>query len=238
MQVQIFSDVVCPWCAIGKRRFEAALGRFEHAAEVDVVWRSYELDPSAPARRERDYAERLAQKYGMTREQARVAHDQLAVTAAAEGLDFHFDRMQPGNTFDAHRLLHHARGQGAGRQAALKERLLLAYFTEGAAIGEPETLTRLAADVGLDEKECAEVLAGDRYAEEVRADEREAREFGISGVPFFVVDARFGIPGAQDPDVILSVLQQAWATAQPLETEVPGAGAAAEGGAAMLRASP
>jgi predicted DsbA family dithiol-disulfide isomerase len=217
MQVDIFSDVVCPWCAVGKRRFEAALQRFEHAGEIDVVWRAYELDPSAPVRREGDYAERLARKYGMTREQALAANERLTATAAVEGLDFHFERARPGNTFDAHRLLHYARQVGVGLQDALKERLLVAYFTEGAAVGEPETLVRLAAEVGLDADECAAILAGDRYSAEVRADESEALALGITGVPFFVIDGKFGVPGAQDADTMLRVLERAWTKAHPLE---------------------
>jgi predicted DsbA family dithiol-disulfide isomerase len=227
MKVEIFSDVVCPWCAVGKRRFEAALGRFEHADEIDVVWRAYELDPLAPARREGDYADRLARKYGMSREQAVAANERLTATAAADGLEFHFERAQPGNTFDAHRLLHHARtvdeahearmrGDGPTLQDVLQERLFRAYFTEGAAIGDPQTLVALAGEVGLDPQECTEILAGDRYAEEVRADEREALELGVTGVPFFVVDGRFGIPGAQDADTILGVLQRAWTRGHPL----------------------
>jgi predicted DsbA family dithiol-disulfide isomerase len=230
MQVDIFSDVVCPWCAIGKRRFEAALGQFEHAEEIEVVWRAFELDPNAPARREGDYADRLARKYGMSREQAVAAHESLTATAAAEGLDFHFDRAQSGNTFDAHRLLHYAREAGPGLQDALKERLFLAYFTEGEAIGDPETLVRLAAEVGLDRQQCAEILASDRYAAAVRADEREAHDLEVTGVPFFVVDGKFGIPGAQDAETILSVLRRAWAKAHPLEmAEVPAAGGACDG---------
>ena len=222
VQVEIFSDVVCPWCAIGKRRFEAALGRFEHAEDIEVVWRAFELDPNAPRRRQGDNADRLAKKYGMTRQQALEASERLTTAAAAEGLDFHFEHAQSGNTFDAHRLLHYARSAGPGLQDALKERLLRAYFTEGAAIGEPETLLRLAAEVGLDPGECADILAGDRYADEVRADEREALELGVTGVPFFVVDGRFGIPGAQDPDTILNVLQRAWTKAHPLDVVSPG----------------
>jgi predicted DsbA family dithiol-disulfide isomerase len=230
MQVDIFSDVVCPWCAVGKRRFEAALGQFDHAGEIDVVWRAYELDPNAPVRREGDYPSRLAKKYGITREQAVAANERLTATAAAEGLDFHFERAKPGNTFDAHRLLHYARVAGPGLQDALKERLLVAYFTEGAAIGEPETLVSLAAEVGLDAEECAGILAGDRYAAEVRADENEALELGVTGVPFFVVDGKFGIPGAEDSGTILSVLNRAWAKAHPLEMAVaPTAGGACDG---------
>ena len=221
MKVEIFSDVVCPWCAVGKRRFESALERFEHADEIEVVWRAFELDPNAPARREGDRVERLAKKYGMTRQQAAEANDRLTATAAAEGLDFHFERAQAGNTFDAHRLLHYARSASPGMQDALKERLLVAYFSEGAAIGEPDTLVRLATEVGLDPSECADVLAGDRYGDEVRADEREALELGITGVPFFVVDGKFGIPGAQDADTILDLLERAWTKAHPLEVIGP-----------------
>jgi predicted DsbA family dithiol-disulfide isomerase len=224
MQVDIFSDVVCPWCAVGKRRFEAALGQFAHADEIEVVWRAFELDPHAPVVREGDYASRLAKKYGMTREQAVAANERLTAAAAVEGLDFHFDRAKPGNTFDAHRLLHYARAAGYGLQDALKERLLVAYFTEGAAIGEPETLVRLAAEVGLDARECADILAGDRYAGDVRADENEALELGVTGVPFFVVDGKFGIPGAQDAETILNVLKRAWTKAHPLEMAVAPAG--------------
>jgi predicted DsbA family dithiol-disulfide isomerase len=229
MKVEIFSDVVCPWCAVGKRRFETALAQFAHAGEVDVVWRAYELDPSAPTRRDGEYADHLARKYGMTREQAVAANERLTATAAAEGLEFHFERARPGNTFDAHRLLHYAREAGPGVQDALKERLFVAYFTEGAAIGERETLLRLAADVGLDTQESADILAGDRYADEVRADEREALELGVTGVPFFVIDGKFGIPGAQDAPSILSVLERAWTKAHPLEVAVPASGSACEG---------
>src|ERR1700722_10511254 len=217
MLVEIFSDVVCPWCAVGKRRFETALDGFEHADEVEVVWRAYELDPHAPARREGDYLERLATKYGMSREQAAASTQHLSEVAADEGLDFRFDQAKPGNTLDAHRLLHFAREGAPGIQGALKERLLLAYFTEGEAIGDPATLVRLAAEVGLDAAACAEVLAGDRYTDEVRADEQEAVELGITGVPFFVIDRAFGIPGAQDADTILSVLRRAWSKNRPLE---------------------
>jgi predicted DsbA family dithiol-disulfide isomerase len=218
VNVEIFSDVVCPWCAVGKRRFETALRSFAHAEEIDVVWRAFELDPDAPVRREGDYADRLARKYGMSRQQAETANKRLTDTAAAEGLDFHFERAQPGNTFDAHRLLHYARSAGAGIQDALKERLFVAYFTEGAPIGETETLVRVAVDVGLDEEASRAVLAGDEFSEEVRADEREAVGLGVTGVPFFVVDGKFGIPGAQDSDTILRVLDQAWAKAHPEET--------------------
>jgi len=228
--VEIFSDMVCPWCAVGRRRLEAALEQFEHADEVEVVWRAYELDPRAPVRRQGDYADRLARKYGMSREQALAANERLTATAAADGLDFHFERAQPGNTFDAHRLLHYAREAGPGRQDALQERLFTSYFSEGAPIGERETLVRLAAEVGLDRQACVEILEGTRYADEVRADEAEALDLGVTGVPFFVVDGRFAIPGAQDAATILAVLRRAWTKAHvPEVAAVPTGGSVDDG---------
>jgi predicted DsbA family dithiol-disulfide isomerase len=213
MKVEIWSDVVCPWCYIGKRRFENALERFAHRDDVEVVWRSFELDPSAPVRRTGDSAQRLADKYGMSREQAAASQDRLTQMAAAEGLAFHFENAQSGNTFDAHRLLHLASERGV--QDEVKERLFRAYFSEGEAIGEPETLVRLAAEVGLDPAEADKVLGSDTYAAEVRAEEQQASELGINGVPFFVVDRRYGVSGAQPADVLLQVLDRAWAETHP-----------------------
>jgi len=213
MKVEIWSDVVCPWCYIGKRRFEAALGRFGHQEDVEVVWRSFELDPSAPVRRTGDSAERLAAKYGMSRAQAVASQDRLTKMAAQEGLAFHFDQAQSGNTFDAHRLLYLAAERGV--QDEVKERLFRAYFSEGEPIGERETLVRLAAEVGLDPAEAEAVLAADTYDDEVRAEEHEATQLGITGVPFFVVDRRYGVSGAQPADVLLQVLERAWADSHP-----------------------
>jgi predicted DsbA family dithiol-disulfide isomerase len=208
VNVEIWSDVVCPWCYIGKRRFETALGDFAHAADVEVTWRSFELDPDAPRRREGDLVEHLARKYGMPAEQARAAQAQLTELAAREGLDFRFDRAQPGNTLDAHRLLHLAADHGL--QGALKERLLAGYLSDGAPIGEPDTLARLAGEVGLDPDEVRRVLDGDAYLAEVRADERDGASLGITGVPFFVVDRRYAVSGAQPAEVLLGVLERAW----------------------------
>ena len=213
MKVEIWSDVVCPWCYIGKRRFESALARFAHRADVEVVWRSFELDPTAPAVREVDGADRLAAKYGMTRQQAVETQDRLAQTAAAEGLAFRFDVSKSGNTFNAHRLLHLA-GEG-GVQDELKERLMRAYFSEAEPIGDAETLVRLAADVGISSAQARAVLSGEDYAEAVRAEEQEATELGINGVPFFVIDRRYGVSGAQSPDILLQALEQAWKDAHP-----------------------
>ena len=225
MRVEIWSDVVCPWCYIGKRRFEQALASFPHRNEVEVVWRSFELDPSAPAERVGDYAELLSAKYGVPVARAQEMIDTMTATAAQEGLDFRFDRARPGSTFDAHRLLHLAAERGV--QDALKERLLRATFTEGEPIGDVETLVRLAAEVGLDAEEARDVLRGSRFADEVRADEREAQRFGITGVPFFVVDRTYGVSGAQPADALRQVLDKAWQDSRPVQL-VP-AGAAGPG---------
>ena len=216
MQVEIWSDVVCPWCYVGKRRFESALARFEHLDEVEVFWRSFELDPAAPRRRALAPAEHLAKKYGMSVEQAEASQQRLTNLASGEGLEFHLASTAGGNTFDAHRLLHLA--ALPGRQDVLEERLLRAYFTEGAAIGEPDVLERLALEAGLDREQVIELLAGDRFSEEVRADEWRARLLGVTGVPFFAIDERYGISGAQPSELILSGLTQAWSERQTAGT--------------------
>jgi predicted DsbA family dithiol-disulfide isomerase len=218
MKVEIWSDVVCPWCYIGKRRFESALAAFEHRDEVNVIWRSFQLDSSAPTTADGDPLERLVAKYGMSRADAERAQARVTATAASVGLDFHLDRARSRNTFDAHRLLHHA--LTAGKQSELKERLMAAYFVDGEAVGEPEVLARLATEVGLERSAVREVLDSDRFAAEVRQDELEARRLGISGVPFFVIDRTYGISGAQPSELMLSTLDQAWADSHPL-TMVP-----------------
>jgi predicted DsbA family dithiol-disulfide isomerase len=214
VKVEIWSDVVCPWCYVGKRRFEQALARFAHRDDVTVVYRSFELDPSAPVTRNGTYAEHLARKYGMTVERAAQLNEQMTQTAAADGLDFRFDRLRAGNTFDAHRLLHLARDRD--RQPALKERPLAATFTDGEPIADRDTLVRLATEVGLDETEVRAVLDSDRYADDVRADERQAQAYGITGVPFFVVDDKYGVSGAQPAELLLEVLETAHRESTPL----------------------
>ena len=213
MRVEIWSDIVCPWCYIGKRRFETALADFAHADDVEIVWRAFELDPSAPRHREGSLADHVARKYGMNAEQARESQERLTDLAAEEGVEFRFDRAQPGNTFDAHRLVHLASVHGV--QDAMKERLLAAYLTEGAPIGDPETLVALAAEVGLDRDEAREVVFGDRYTDDVRAEERDAVALGITGVPFFVIDRKYGVSGAQASSVFADVLENAWRDSQP-----------------------
>ena len=206
MELEIWSDVVCPWCYVGKRRMEAALARFEHGDEVHVTWRSFELDPRAPAVREGRYADRLATKYGLSVAEAQAMIDRMTKAAADEGIAFRFDIARPGNTFDAHRLLHLAAVHRV--QDQLQERLLAATFSEGQAIGDHEVLVRLATDVGIDADEVARMLASDDYAEAVRSDERVAAELGITAVPFFVVDRAYGLSGAQPPEALCALLQR------------------------------
>ncbi|WP_438000015.1 DsbA family oxidoreductase [Sorangium sp. So ce185] len=210
LRVDVWSDIACPWCYVGKRRLEAALARFPHRDAVEVVWRAFELDPAAKRvlGAEVSYAERLARKYGASVAKAEAMIRQMTEVAAADGLDFHFEKVRPGNTFDAHRVLHLAAERGA--QGAVKERLLRAYMTEGEAIGEPEVLARLAGEAGLDPVEVREALAGDAFAAEVRADEAEARAIGVTGVPFFAFGGRYGVSGAQPAEALLGVLQRTW----------------------------
>jgi predicted DsbA family dithiol-disulfide isomerase len=212
MQVEIWSDVVCPWCYLGKRRFERALESFDHRDEVSVTYRSFELDPSAPAGVSTPAVERLASKYGMTAGQARDAQRQMEQRAAGDGLDFRLSDLRSGNTRDAHRLLHLAKERG--RQAELAERLHRAYFTEQASIFDHASLTGLAVEAGLDRDEVTRVLATGEYGDAVDTDEAMARALGASGVPLFVIDRRYGISGAQPPEVIVRALDQAWADAE------------------------
>ena len=232
MKVEIWSDVVCPWCAIGRARFEKALEDFEHRDEVELRWRSFELDPTAPREREGSPAQHLADKYGVTPEQAQDMHDQMTATAAQDGLDFHFQRARSGNTLDAHRLIH--LGADRGVQDAVKERFLRAYFTEGERIGDPETLVRLGAEAGLDADEARAVLASGRYTAEVRADEHRAQAYGITGVPFYVIDERYGVSGAQPPEALLEVLETAWNESRPMLTPAGGQGEACADGSCAV----
>jgi predicted DsbA family dithiol-disulfide isomerase len=232
LKVEIWSDIVCPWCYVGKRRFEEALSRFTHRDEVEVEWKSFELDPgarsSADAADEADYADRLGRKYGMGRTQALQMLESMTRTAASVGLDFHFERATRANTFDAHQVVHLAAARGV--QGAVKERLLRAYFTEGEPVGDRAALVRLASEAGLERGEVEEALEDQTYAAAVRADEAEASALGISGVPFFVVDRLYGVSGAQPPEQLLEVLQRAWDERRPALTMVA-PGAAAEGSA-------
>jgi predicted DsbA family dithiol-disulfide isomerase len=209
MLVEIWSDIACPWCYVGRARFAAALARFEHRDEVTVMWRSFELDPDAPAEREGSHAELISRKYGRTLEEVAEMDAQLTAAAAADGLTIRFSEMRSGNTFDGHRLIHLAAAHG--KQDAMKERLFRAYFSEGALLSDHATLQALGVEVGLPAEEIRELLLTERYAEEVRDDERTAHSAGISAVPCFVIDRKYGASGAQPPETLLEFLQHGWA---------------------------
>jgi predicted DsbA family dithiol-disulfide isomerase len=191
LSIEVWSDVVCPWCYVGKRRIEKALAQFDHRDEVEVRWRSFELDPTAlPERPPRESK----------------SNDQMTALAASEGLEYHLDRTRGGNSFAAHRLIQ--RGLEDDLQDAMKERLMRAYFTEGEPIGDRDTLVRLAADVGVDGDAA---LTDEQYADAVRGDEELAARIGIRGVPYFVLGRRYGVSGAQPPELLLQALDKAWA---------------------------
>jgi predicted DsbA family dithiol-disulfide isomerase len=208
MQVEIWSDVVCPWCYLGKRRFEQALAGFSHRDDVDVTYRSFELDPAAPVGATVPTVQLLAGKYGMTPEEAENAQRQMEQRAAADGLTFRMENLRSGNTRDAHRLVHLARV--SGRQAELVEALHRAYFTEQESIFDRASLARIAVGAGLDPAAVDKVLTTDQFSDEVTADETTASSLGASGVPFFVIDRRYGISGAQPADTIAHALEHAW----------------------------
>jgi predicted DsbA family dithiol-disulfide isomerase len=212
MQVEIWSDVVCPWCYIGKRRFESALESFDHRADVEVVYRSFELDRSAPRDDTEPVIDVLASKYGMSPQHAADAQRQMTERAAADGLEFHMDGLRWGNTRDAHRLLHLAKALDL--QAELTERLHRAYFTEQRSVSDRDVLLEIGVEAGLDRGDVRRVLAGNDYDDAVDTDEAMAESLGATGVPFFVFDRRYGISGAQPAAAITQVLYDAWGAAE------------------------
>ena len=211
MQVEIWSDVVCPWCYIGKRRFERALAAFAGAADVTVTWRSYQLNPGQPRGDRQHHDEHLARKTGRTLDEVRAMNERLVELAAAEGLDYHFDTYRVVNTFDAHRILHLARSLGLGTEA--HERLLHAQLVEGEVLEDHETLVRLAGSIGVPADAARAVLISDAYAVDVSAEIREAALLGCTGVPFFVFDRRYGVSGAQPSELFVEVLHRAASSA-------------------------
>lgn len=220
MQIEVFSDVVCPWCYIGKRRLEEALSGFGHADQVTVTYRSFQLDPSSPETSDLSLEQMLASKYGRTLEQAREMNDRVSDIAATVGLDFHLEKAHPANTFRAHRLLHFAATKGLGNE--LTERMMRGYFAEGIRIGDRDELLELAVEVGLDSDEAAAVLDSDAFEAEVNADIALARGFGATGVPFFVFDRKYAISGAQETALFIEVLDKAWTEAHPAPVAVLG----------------
>jgi predicted DsbA family dithiol-disulfide isomerase len=207
MRVDIWSDVICPFCYVGKARFEQALSSFGHRDEVEVVYRSFELDPSYPMGQHETTFTMLSRKYGMSAADARAAESRVAGLAAAEGLGFQPER-PVGNTFDLHRVLQ--LGLAKGVQAELLSAVNQAYFGQGRQVFDRDVMTEIAVGAGLDEAAAGDVINGDAYAVEVRQDEQQARELGVSGVPFFVFDMALGVSGAQPTEMFASALQQAW----------------------------
>ncbi|MGN6610080.1 MAG: DsbA family oxidoreductase [Jatrophihabitans sp.] len=207
MRVEIWSDVVCPWCYLGKRNFERALEQLPFRDEVEVTYRSFELDPSAPHDEVAPTVQVLSRKYGMTPQQAEQAQQQMEQRAEQAGLTFRMGELHSGNTLDAHRLLHLA--DARGRQAELVEALHRAYFTEQRSVFDHDSLTEIAVGAGLDRAEVVQVLGGVAYLDEVRADEELAHDFGADGVPFFVIDRKYAVSGAQPADVLAQILTQA-----------------------------
>lgn len=229
MRIEIWSDVVCPWCYIGKRRLETALEGFRHAEDVEIVWRSFQLDPSAPAVPVETVAASLGRKYGGGPEAGRAMIDRVEAVAAQEGLLFRHHQSLRVGTLDAHRVLHLALADGGPvLQGRLKEALLDAYFVQARNVADHAVLAEIAAEVGLDPDRVAEVLAGNEYAAEVEADIREAAGLGANGVPFYVIDRKYGVSGAQEAAVFADVLERAWADAHPV-LDVVGEGADACG---------
>jgi predicted DsbA family dithiol-disulfide isomerase len=220
MQVEVWSDIVCPWCYIGKRRLESALEQFPHRDQVEVLWRSFQLDPSVPEGETHPTLPALAAKYGAGIEQMRANMAHVEQVAADEGLEYHLTDGVSGNTLLAHELLHLAAEHG--KRNELKERLLHAYFEEGRSVFDVDSLVPLAVEVGLDEDEVRAALTDRRFLAAVRQDGATAQQLGATGVPFFVVDRKYGAAGAQPAELLLQLLERAWAEAHPLIT-VPAA---------------
>ena len=211
MRVEIWSDVMCPFCYIGKRNFEAALRRFEHRDEVEVTWRSFQLAPGLPRELEGDVHDYLAAKYGGGREHAKAMNARMAEHAASLGLTYNFDTAVLGNTFDAHRVVHMARA--AGLEDAAVERIFRAYFTDSLAVADHDVLASLGEEIGLDGDAVRSMLAGDAFVTDVEAEVDEALGLGIQGVPCFVIDRTYAVSGAQPPELILQALERAWEAA-------------------------
>ncbi len=224
MRVEVFSDIACPWCYLGKVRFERALARYEHAGEVEVVWRSFQLSPDAPVDGAGLVVDHLAERYGVGREGALAMMDRVTRLAAAEGLEYHLELSVAANTFDAHRVTHLAAERGLGRE--VMERLMRAYQSEGANVADRETLARLAAQAGLAADDVRDALSSGAYADAVLADMDLARRYGVTGVPFFVFDASAAVSGAQPTELFLAALRQLGPQRPP-----PPAVAGAEGAA-------
>lgn len=217
MIVEIWSDVVCPYCYIGKRKLEKALSQFEDSRQVNVVWKSYILDPTMPDDYDKSTYEQIASKYGTTVEEAKATHRKLEEAAKAVGLDYDFDKVKPANTMKAHQLIHFAKANG--KQDEAEETLFRTYFTEGKNINNVDTLAEICSSLGLNKEEFLSALAKETYHDDARADIYEAKQVGVQGVPFFVFNRKYAVRGGQEPAVFLEVLQKSfseWRKDNPL----------------------
>jgi predicted DsbA family dithiol-disulfide isomerase len=214
MKVEIWSDVVCPFCYIGKQRFENALQQFPNPEKVEVIYKSFELDPYSKKDQHSDLHGALAQKFGMSYEKAKEMNANMTRQAKEVGLTYNLDTAIPTNTFDAHRLMHFAKSKGKMKEVA--ERLFEAYFTHYEHIGDRGTLAKIAEETGLNRDEAAKMLESDDFTKEVRLDEQEAQQLGVQGVPFFVINRKYAVSGAQPVEVFINALNKAWSEEQPL----------------------
>jgi protein disulfide-isomerase len=208
MQVEVWSDIMCPFCYIGKRHYEKALSEFAHKNEVEIVWKSFQLDPESPEHYSKSVDDYLSERKGINREQAAAMNAQVSQMAKNAGLEYHLGKAVISNSFKAHRLIQFAKTRGLGD--AIEERLFHAYFTEGKNFGDAETLTALGKEVGLTEAEIHEALTNDEYAYRVKQDIQEAQNIGVRGVPFFVFNRRYAISGAQPAEVFLETLEKSF----------------------------
>lgn len=212
---------MCPFCYIGKRKFESALSQFPNASEIEIEWKSFQLQPELESSPGKNVIEHLAETKGWTIEHSREMHDYVVNMAKEVGLEYHFEKAVVANSFNAHRLSHYAKWQGKG--AEMEERLFQAYFINGENIDDKATLLKIAVEIGLDEKGSAEVINSDQYTPEVHHDIYEAQQVGVRGVPFFVLDEKYGVSGAQSSEVFLQAITQAyqeWKTKQASEAPV------------------
>jgi predicted DsbA family dithiol-disulfide isomerase len=212
MKIEIWSDVMCPWCYIGKRRFEKALSQFANRDKIEIEWKSFQLNPSMKTDPGKSINQYLVEIKGWTLDKAKQAHEHVTQLAKAEGLNYNFDKVIVANSFDAHRLLQLAKKNGIGNE--MEERLFKAYFEEGKNIADYNTLIGLGTDVRLDKEEVKQMLMNETFADEVRKDAQEANEIGCTGVPFFVLNRKYGISGAQEPATFLKALERAFEEVQ------------------------
>lgn len=215
MKIEVWSDVMCPFCYIGKRKFEQALQQFPQHEQVQVEWRAFQLDPGMKSMPGKGISQYLAERKGWSMEQAVAANNHVTAIAAEVGLQYQMDKAVPANSFNAHRLSHLAARHGLQDKA--EERLFAAYFTEGKDISDVDTLVQLGIEIGLPAEAVQNMLQGDAFTADVKKDISEAEQLGISGVPFFVLDRKYAVSGAQAPAVFLQALQTAWTEAAKLQ---------------------